>query len=171
MLIPMRHAAQATDASPLYSLTERVVASALEQAGCSGRHEVSWVHTNPGLPGFVAASRAAQVSGLAYHDCDLYICLHPSFGPWFAMRAVVSFDADFEGASPQLLLADPIPPPARAQLLATVKALLAPGGAPNGWLDWVEFRDAIGAALGAQGHRYPEAMLRYHYTSDVGCLT
>jgi hypothetical protein len=66
--------------------------------------------------------------------------------------------------------ADPIPPPARPKLQEAVQALLAPGGAAKGWHDWVEFRDAMGVAVGAQGHRYPETMMRYHYTGDVLCL-
>lgn len=49
-------------------------------------------HTEPGK--FVNMMRAAQLSGLAYYSNTTHLCMHPEFGPWFALRAVVVFDVD-----------------------------------------------------------------------------
>ena len=42
---------------------------------------------------FVALQRAAATAGLAYLDTTSHLCLHPKFGAWFALRAVLIFDA------------------------------------------------------------------------------
>ena len=48
---------------------------------------------------FVAMQRAASAAGLAYLDVGSHLCLHPKFGPWFALRATLVFDAvEYTGA-------------------------------------------------------------------------
>ena len=48
---------------------------------------------------FVAMQRAASAAGLAYLDAGSHLCLHPKFGPWFALRATLVFDAvEYTGA-------------------------------------------------------------------------
>ena len=48
---------------------------------------------------FVAMQRAASAAGLAYLDAGSHLCLHPRFGPWFALRATLVFDAvEYTGA-------------------------------------------------------------------------
>jgi cyanocobalamin reductase (cyanide-eliminating) / alkylcobalamin dealkylase len=42
---------------------------------------------------YVAMQHCAQASGLAYLDPSSHISLHPDYGPWFALRAVVVFDS------------------------------------------------------------------------------
>lgn len=49
-------------------------------------------HHDPGK--FVNMMRAAQLSGLAYYSSTTHLCMHPQFGPWFALRAVAVFDVD-----------------------------------------------------------------------------
>lgn len=49
-------------------------------------------HTEPGR--FVNMMRAAQLSGLAYYSSTTHLCMHPLYGPWFALRAVAVVDAD-----------------------------------------------------------------------------
>jgi len=49
-------------------------------------------HTEPGK--FVNMLRAAQLSGLAYYSSTTHLCIHPEYGPWFALRAVAVFDTN-----------------------------------------------------------------------------
>jgi hypothetical protein len=49
-------------------------------------------HTEPGK--FVNMMRAAQLSGLAYYSSTTHLCMHPVYGPWFALRAVAVFNMD-----------------------------------------------------------------------------
>ncbi|CAG8512457.1 17597_t:CDS:2, partial [Cetraspora pellucida] len=43
---------------------------------------------------FVAFQRLAQDAGLAYYNRTCFLCVHEEFGPWFALRAVVTFDIE-----------------------------------------------------------------------------
>lgn len=36
--------------------------------------------------------RLADVTGCAYNDNLSHLSLHPRFGPWFALRALIVFD-------------------------------------------------------------------------------
>lgn len=49
-------------------------------------------HHEPGR--FVNMMRAAQLSGLAFYSSTTHLCMHPRYGPWFALRAVAVFDVD-----------------------------------------------------------------------------
>ena len=50
---------------------------------------------------FVDLLCAARVSGLAHFNPTCHLCLHPVYGPWWAMRAVLIFDMElqFESSS------------------------------------------------------------------------
>lgn len=64
-------------------------------------------HTEPGK--FVNMMRAAQLSGLAYYSSTTHLCMHPEYGPWFALRAVAVFDVD--GPDPAAFHQLPCPHP------------------------------------------------------------
>lgn len=64
-------------------------------------------HTEPGR--FVNMMRAAQLSGLAYYSSTTHLCMHPRYGPWFALRAVAVFDVD--GPDPSAFTQLPCPHP------------------------------------------------------------
>ena len=42
--------------------------------------------------GYVGMQTLAEVAGLAYTHPYSHLSLHPRFGPWFALRAVLVFD-------------------------------------------------------------------------------
>lgn len=42
---------------------------------------------------YVAIQRMAHAAGLADLDQQTHLCLHPKFGPWFALRCVLVFDS------------------------------------------------------------------------------
>jgi hypothetical protein len=46
---------------------------------------------------FVNMLRVAQLSGLAYYSSTTHLCMHPVYGPWFALRAVVICDLPWPG--------------------------------------------------------------------------
>lgn len=69
-------------------LTSAVASAAL------GQSETRLGHTFPGPVGFVDLLRAAHVSGLAFHNDDCHLCIHPTVGPWFGLRAVLILDFD-----------------------------------------------------------------------------
>lgn len=45
-----------------------------------------------GSGSYVALQRCAQAIGLAHLDAASHLCLHPKYGPWFSLRAVLVFD-------------------------------------------------------------------------------
>lgn len=159
---------------PLDEYTERTVVAALRASGADGpTSQISFVHTPPGRPGFVAAAHAAHVSGLAYSSEATHLALHPEFGPWFALRAVFSFDADWPSDDlppPASPLADPIPATEMPRI-AEMRSQLDPSTYGPDWRSWLAFREAVGEAVGARReHRYPDDMIAYHYTNNVSLL-
>ncbi|CAG8571941.1 10400_t:CDS:2 [Gigaspora rosea] len=43
---------------------------------------------------FVAFQRLTQDAGLAYYNKSCFLCVHEEFGPWFGLRAVITFDIE-----------------------------------------------------------------------------
>ena len=66
-------------------------------AAVERRCAVSWAHTVG--EGVVAMQRLAQVSGLAYLS-PAHLAVHPHFGPWIALRAVVVVDVEGPSGPP-----------------------------------------------------------------------
>jgi methylmalonic aciduria homocystinuria type C protein len=155
--------ALASAPDPVDRYCERVVRAAL--AGIDARWLVRFAHEPPPR---VAIQRLAHVAGLAYL-APSHLSVHPVYGPWIALRAVVVIDVDGPpGPAPTLA------PPCDCAMHCAPRfqaALARAGGAPGGagaqvesdWRAWLAVRDAcpIGRA-----HRYSEEQLRYHYTKD-----
>lgn len=118
-------------------------------------------------PRRVAMQRLAHVSGLAYLAPGR-LNVHPTFGPWIALRAAVVVDADGPGGPPPAL-PDPCARCASACLPAFEHAARAaagdgsPGEVARLWRLWLAVRDAC--PIGRE-HRYDEAQIAYHYTKD-----
>lgn len=134
------------------------------------RSEVRFSHEAP--PRRVAMQRLAHVSGLAALTPGM-LCVHPTYGPWIALRGAIVLDADGpEGPAPVV----PVPcdgcaercVPALAHAQATVAASASAGDPVAAhWPLWLAVRDAC--PLGRE-HRYPEPLLRYVYTKDRDVL-
>lgn len=126
------------------------------------RHEVRFAPEPP--PRRVAMQRLAHVAGLAWL-APSHVCVHPTYGPWIALRAAVVIDV--EGPPPR----PPLAPPcdcARGCQPALERALAA--GPPRDqaelrerWRLWLAVRD--GCPVG-RAHRYDDDQLRYHYAGD-----
>lgn len=138
----LRDPALAGEAHPLDHYTERVIDAAFAGA------RICYAHRRIGDT-FLPFQRLAVVTGLgALSPSQLVI--HPVYGPWFAMRAVIVVD----GTPPDRL---PIAPPCRCE--AACKAAFARASATSDPRDWVAVRDAC--TVSAQ--RYTAEQVEYHY--------
>jgi methylmalonic aciduria homocystinuria type C protein len=152
---------------------ERYVMTVVSEAAADApaRTEVVWAHDTD--PVTVAIRRAAEVSGLAYPS-PTGLCVHPVYGPWIALRAVVVVDVEAQGLEPRPL-ADPCPADCARECGEALRRITDPARVPQlahadikaSWRDWVAVRDAC--KVGVE-HRYSEAQIRYHYTKDRSLL-
>jgi methylmalonic aciduria homocystinuria type C protein len=144
------------DANPLDRYVVDELTGAVSRTGA--RAAIAWGHLMQPAP--VPIQRIAAAAGLAALG-PAHLCVHPTFGPWIALRAVVVLDA---------------PPPEAVELTRSpcdgcsapcVPALARAVAAPA-WRAWLAVRDAcpVGGA-----HRYGDDQIAYHYTKDRGALT
>ena len=108
---------------------------------------------------YLPFQRAAAAAGLGTLT-PAHLVIHPTYGPWLALRAIVVAPGT---PPPRAPLVD-LPGAHDAATAAAYAAALAASG-PDAWRAWLAVRDAcpIGRA-----HRYPDAQIRYHYTKDRG---
>jgi methylmalonic aciduria homocystinuria type C protein len=126
----------------------------------------AWAHARGGR--VIALQRLCELSGLAaIAPCHLNV--HPVFGPWIALRAVVVIDAPPPASprhNPSPCAGCPAPcVPAFAQARERARGAADPLRAA--WRDWLAVRDACPVG---RAHRYDEAQLLYHYTKDRALL-
>jgi hypothetical protein len=110
---------------------------------------------------YLPFQRLAVATGLGTLSATQLV-IHPTYGPWFALRAVIACAGE--------------PPPARAATAPPCTCDAACGGAfsralgatgPEAWREWLAVRDAcpIGRAF-----RYDDDQIAYHYTKNRGLL-
>jgi methylmalonic aciduria homocystinuria type C protein len=141
---------------PVDTYVERVVGQAT--AHLPSLIDVRYSHQP--APRLVAIQRLAHVAGMAWLSPS-HLCVHPTFGPWIALRAAVVLDepAPAEVPEPQPLC------DCSAHCLPKLNQALAAGQATSAdvvehWKYWLAMRDAC--PVGRQ-HRYSEQQIRYHY--------
>lgn len=139
--------ALAADPHPLQRYTEGVIDAAFPRALIFYGHR-----RYEGA--FLPMQRLAVATGLgALASSQLVI--HPTYGPWFALRAVVILDGT--PPPPRLPITQPCRcGPACAEALAVALATSGPGA----WRAWLAVRDACTL----REHRYSDDQVRYHYT-------
>lgn len=148
---------------PLDNYTKRVmwrVASRLAPlASCT-----YFAHTLPPLA--VPMQRLAERIGLAGISPSR-LAVHPSYGPWFALRAVVIVDMDGPAAAPpepvRPCLGCPEPCMAPFEHALAVSAPVSMHSIAEHAAEWIAVRDAC--PLG-RAFRYSDDQLAYHYQSD-----
>jgi len=139
----MRDLAFAAEPDPLERYTEAAVDSAANGA------RVYYSHRQYD-GAFLPFQRVAVATGLgALSEGGLVI--HPTYGPWFALRAIVLDDGEPVSRTP---IAKPCVCDARCG------AALTTALASSDWQAWLAVRDAC--ALG--DWRYRDHQVRYHYT-------
>jgi len=108
--------------------------------------------------GWLPFQRLAVAAGLGTLSPSNLV-VHPTFGPWFALRAVV------------LTTGTPITrvlPAAACDCAERCRAAFARAcEAQDSWRAWLAVRDAC--CVGVQ-HRYTEAQIEYHYTKSLALL-
>ena len=140
----LRDPALAADANPLERYTEQTIGAALPTARVWYAHRQYDGAYLPFQPLAIASGLGAAA--------DSHLVIHPTFGPWFALRAVVLV----EGTPP---VRAPIAKPCRCT--AACGDALAIALASGDWRAWV----AVRGACSLSAHRYSEDQIRYHYRS------
>ncbi|KAI8621211.1 hypothetical protein BC830DRAFT_1095216 [Chytriomyces sp. MP71] len=134
---------------------------------------------------FVHFQRLAHEVGAAFFNKSVFLCVHPVYGPWFAFRAVIAFDLDFDSFISRSIantpvnlnlptpIADPFPEcqfnvqECMNQFYAAAKDYNNRADENHKYL--IAARDAA-TTMSAQEYRYEADQLRYHYTKDKTCL-
>ena len=159
----VRDAVARGDRDPVDDYVARVIRGAVAEALAPltprPRVEIRFAPEPP--PRRVAMQRLAHVAGLAWL-APSHMCVHPTFGPWLALRAAVVIDV--EGPPARLPIAAPCDCATGCQP-ALDRAIAA--GPPRDqaelrdrWRLWLAVRDAC--PVGRE-HRYEDDQIRYHY--------
>lgn len=157
-------------ANPLDDYCASIIGDALHEAMATHlpntRSDVFWAPDPP--PRRILLQRAAVAAGLGYL-APSQLCIHPTFGPWFSLRAFIVINAD----APGLDDFSPIAPTCDctntcqpiinrlAQMTHTQAHVRAT------WRDYLALRDACPVG---RSFRFSDAQLRYHYAHDVSAL-
>lgn len=104
---------------------------------------------------YLPFQRLAVVAGLAAL-APSQLLIHPVYGPWFALRAVIVC----AGAPP---VTTRMSMPCRCADAGCVAAFERASAHPDDWRGWLAVRDAC--PVGRE-HRYSEQQLGYHYSKD-----
>lgn len=155
----MRDPALAAERDPLDRYTERTIEAAFAgapilyghreyEAAVSGAPNVYAVREHGDA--FLPFTRLAVVTGLGALAAS-HLVIHPIYGPWFALRALVLVDGE---------------PPVRAPIASpctcgtACKTALATALGSESWEHWLAVRDACSL----RAWRYSDEQIRYHYT-------
>lgn len=140
---------------PLQDYVERAVNAAVADEPAA--LETRFTHEPP--PRRFSAQRLAHVAGLAYLGAS-HLCVHPTVGPWLALRAAIVLD---ETGPAQMSV--PLSHPC-GDCTRQCEPLLhrAVAGGPDGpWTAWLAMRDACPVG---RAYRYGDDQIHYHYLKD-----
>jgi cyanocobalamin reductase (cyanide-eliminating) / alkylcobalamin dealkylase len=154
-------------ADPVDTYVEQTIRRATAQLAQAGRVvDIRFDHEPP--PRRIAIQRLAHVAGMAWLSPS-HLCIHPTFGPWIALRAAIVLDQPAPPvASPTGV---PLPPPCDCSTNCEplLNEALAAGEPTNSselverWKVWLAVRD--GCPVGRE-HRYSDEQIVYHYTGE-----
>ena len=152
---------------PLDAYTVRVISRAA--ATLPHPYEVRFSHEPP--PRRVAMQRLAHVSGLAYLSPS-FMCVHPVFGPWIALRAVVVVpvpgpDSPAPTWDAPCACAGHCEDRFRQACELVARREERGRAARDDWRAWLAVRDACPVG---RAHRYSDEQIAYHYTKDRSIL-
>lgn len=159
-----------SDAHPLDAYTRSELARAVDEVADAFKVESALRYTFDPLPRAVAAQRLTVLTGAA-EASPVGLLIHPSYGPWFSLRAAAVFGvAGPKVSAPPAICSVCVDKPC-IQALERVKA--ATGGIFNRetfeahWKLWLAMREACPVGEGA---RFSEQQIRYHYLKNVSIL-
>lgn len=138
----------------------------------SVRITVLWGHVTE--PRVLPIQRIARAAGLATISPS-HFSIHPMYGPWLALRAVVIFDMDGPNDRARLMSSpcDSCSQPCMSAL-SDALAMAEQRGEPlqvatrRDWRQWARVRQLC--PLGRE-HEYSDPQLEYHYTKNRQLLT
>jgi methylmalonic aciduria homocystinuria type C protein len=138
--------ALAAESDPLDRYTERVIGAAFAPAAAGSR--IYYGHRRYDRK-FVPLQPLAVITGLGALAPN-HLVIHPIYGPWFALRAVVVTDGDPPERQP---IAQPCQcdAPCREHLARAQRSLSSS--------DWLAVRDSCSL----RAWRYTDDQVRYHY--------
>jgi hypothetical protein len=143
-LWPLFEAARRDEDDPLEHYTERVIDAAFVGA------RIFYAHRKYD-GSFIPFQKIAVATGFGALAPSRLV-VHPRFGPWFALRAIVIVDGTGPSRSP---IAQPCTCEANCAL-----ALDAALADPFEWRAWLAVRDACSL----RAERYTDEQIHYHYT-------
>ena len=135
---------------PLDAYVESILSKATHEIKC----DVAFSHQQP----FIPIQKVAHDSGLAWLGAT-NLCIHPEYGPWFALRAVVKLQQDTNIENPKLV--NP------CNGCCTANDLERVINSPGDWRHWLALRESCSVG---QKHRYCDEQILYHYTKDKSVL-
>lgn len=132
---------------------------------------IVWAHLIEPRP--LPVQRVAEAVGFAVISPS-HLSVHPLYGPWFALRAVVVVDADGASGEPPPLVNPcaachrPCMPALDDALRAAEREGLTLSQAVcDDWLRWARIRDVCPEG---RRYRYSDDQIAYHYTKNRGRL-
>jgi methylmalonic aciduria homocystinuria type C protein len=143
--------ALASDPDPIDRFTEK-----FGERMCAAMHGTA-VYSHRLYDGaFLPFQRIAVAAGFAAL-APTHLLVHPTYGPWFALRAVILAGGDVPPRTTATL-----PCACDESCLGAFDAARAASG-PDAWRAWLAVRDACPVG---RKYRYFEDQLAYHYTKD-----
>lgn len=146
----------AAEAHPLDRYTER----ALEQITATIPDARWWFGHRQYDGSFLPLQRLAVETALGFLS-PTRLVIHPTYGPWFALRAVIVCKGD----APTTRLARM--PCTCSDLCNRALAAAEISTGPDAWRAWLAVRDACPVG---RTFRYSEEQIAYHYTKDRAVL-
>lgn len=143
--------------NPFESFVEEKIKASLELV--SVKSKILFSHHSD--PDFFPIQRLAHITGFAWL-ADTHLCVHPEFGPWISLRAVIQLDlaCDLEKPPP---IENPCKDHEKTCLPAFKKALEN----KSEWENWLALRQAC--PVGRQ-HEFSDEQSEYHYTKNPEIL-
>jgi methylmalonic aciduria homocystinuria type C protein len=140
----------AASSDPLDRYVERSIAAAFPGAP-------AWFSHRRYDGAFLPFQKLAVATGLGVL-APTQLVIHPVYGPWFALRAIVLVDGD----PPELA-----PPPRVSCCDGDCGARLDVALASRDWRAWLAVRDACNVG---RAYRYSDEQITYHYTKNRSLL-
>lgn len=150
-----------SSSDPLDDYVEQCLGASLRVT--RAEHHIRFAHRPE--PNYISVQTLAEESGLAWTSPSR-LSIHPRYGPWIALRAVIVFTEKMEHKATPSIQACTSCEQTCAPLFAKLRTKVSEDNerlvVPD-WQQWLELRDAC--PIG-QSHRYSSDQIRYHYTKD-----